>query len=194
ERSDEIICEYNQHFNKFENNKESKFIINDESSSLYDFSLKIKRTVYNGVVKYKNKMLAPYDEHNKRLMFFEQSGKDINLCLDVNQNLYFQINNKKYFAKAVEKSELSESEIYALAKGWDISIPQVNIIAKTIVNARKFTLAQSQLRHFPKEILDNENAKKIIESLERSEKTLLKIYNSLEESIKWKDEISFIDN
>ncbi|TNK82095.1 hypothetical protein C4M93_04015, partial [Mycoplasmopsis pullorum] len=25
ERSDEIICEYNQHFNKFENNKESKF-------------------------------------------------------------------------------------------------------------------------------------------------------------------------
>ncbi|QIW62564.1 hypothetical protein [Mycoplasmopsis gallinacea] len=127
-------------------------------------------------------------------MFFSQSGKDINLCLDVNQNLYFEINNKKYIAKVVEESELNETEIYALAKGWDISIPQVHVIAKAIVNSRKFTLAQSQLRHFPDEILKNENAQKIIKILERSEQILLKLYNLLEKDIEWKDKVAFIDN
>ncbi|WP_129620239.1 hypothetical protein [Mycoplasmopsis gallinacea] len=193
-RSEEIIDEYNRHFQKTEGNKESKFIKNDPSSNIYDFSLRIRRRVNNGVVMYKNKMLAPYDEHNKRLMFFSQSGKDINLCLDVNQNLYFEINNKKYIAKVVEESELNETEIYALAKGLDISIPQVHVIAKAIVNSRKFTLAQSQLRHFPDEILKNENAQKIIKILERSEEILLKLYNLLEKDIEWKDKVAFIDN
>ncbi|WP_120161211.1 hypothetical protein [Mycoplasmopsis bovirhinis] len=80
-------------------------------------------------MRYKGKNLAAFDMNNKRIMFPYNS--DVVLVHSSDDNLYFKYNDKKYFAKEPNGKYLSATEMLALEKGLDYSIPAVGKLAFT---------------------------------------------------------------
>ncbi|WP_145981131.1 hypothetical protein [Mycoplasmopsis bovirhinis] len=78
-------------------------------------------------MRYQGKNLAALDMNNKRIMFPYNS--DIVLVHSSDDNLYFKYNYKKYFAKEPNRKYLSATEMWALEKGVDYSIPAVGKLA-----------------------------------------------------------------
>lgn len=65
--------------------------------------------------------------HDKRIIFPYNS--DVVLVHSSDDNLYFKYNGKKYFAKEPNGKYLSFTEMWALEKGLDYSIPAVGKLA-----------------------------------------------------------------
>ncbi|UWV77253.1 hypothetical protein [Mycoplasmopsis cynos] len=83
--------------------------------------LVINRKVLNGVVRYNGKNYAAFDLENKRVIF--PFNSNVSLVHSSDNEIYFKYNGEKYFAKEPSGKYLSFSEMWALERGLDISIP-----------------------------------------------------------------------
>ncbi|WLP85461.1 hypothetical protein [Mycoplasma seminis] len=130
-------------FKKYYNNKlkrllNKKSVFNKEGTLKENWrvDIEIDRKILNGVVRFQGKNYAAFDELGKRIIF--SIGSNVVLVYSSDENIYFKYGSKKYYAKEPTGKYLTPTEIWALEKGLDISIPAVEKIAKLYRNSNSF--------------------------------------------------------
>ncbi|BBA22629.1 transposase [Mycoplasmopsis bovirhinis] len=126
-QNNEVFQNYYNTRNKKIISKHNVFQKEGKKNGNWAVDLEINRKVLNGVVRYQGKNLAAFDMHDKRIIFPYNS--DVVLVHSSDDNLYFKYNGKKYFAKEPKGKYLSFTEMWALEKGLDYSIPAVGKLA-----------------------------------------------------------------
>ncbi|QSF13864.1 hypothetical protein [Mycoplasma sp. Mirounga ES2805-ORL] len=148
-----VIDEYNKKFKKVLSNKQNVFRKPNKAHLEDKMILKIKRKVLNGVVKYDNKYLAPFDENNNRVYMDDNST--IWLGMNSPGNVCFITNNKIYKALEPKGHQLSKNEILMIKLGTDPTIVYSRQISKFYNMNRKFT--ESNIEKIKKIIHDRSN-------------------------------------
>ncbi|VEU69100.1 Uncharacterised protein [Mycoplasmopsis canis] len=126
-KNNEVFQNYYNIRNKKIISKQNVFQKEGKKNGNWAVDLEINRKVLNGVVRYQGKNYAAFDMYNKRIIFPYNS--DVLLVHSSDDNLYFKYNDKKYFAKEPNGKYLSLTEMWALEKGLDYSIPAVGKLA-----------------------------------------------------------------
>ncbi|WP_322959131.1 hypothetical protein RRG53_03845 [Mycoplasmopsis cynos] len=126
-KNNEVFQNYYNIRNKKIISKQNVFQKEGNKNGNWAVDLEINRKVLNGVVRYQGKNYAAFDMYNKRIIF--PFNSDVLLAHSSDDNLYFKYNDKKYFAKEPNGKYLSLTEMWALEKGLDYSIPAVGKLA-----------------------------------------------------------------
>ncbi|WP_338582806.1 hypothetical protein [Mycoplasmopsis cynos] len=126
-KNNEVFQNYYNIRNKKIISKQNVFQKEGKKNGNWAADLEINRKVLNGVVRYRGKNYAAFDMYNKRIIF--PYNFDVLLVHSSDDNLYFKYNDKKYFAKEPNGKYLSLTEMWALEKGLDYSIPAVGKLA-----------------------------------------------------------------
>ncbi len=101
------------------------------------FDLEIKRKINNGVVLYKGKYYAPY-ENGQRIRI--ETKFNISFVIGTDKKFYFRTHNKRYEAKELKRDDMETFEYLAYIKKLPLSIPEVKTLMKTYASGYTFNL------------------------------------------------------
>lgn len=133
EQANEHIAEIIDYLNNvrksvIKNPKVSHFRAPNIEKNEHLFDLEIKnRKINNGVIRYDNQYLAPYDRE-KRITNFEKHNTKFVRGTD--GKLYFRIGDKRYEAKPLQMTDLELFEKYAIEKRLPLEVWEVNVISR----------------------------------------------------------------
>ncbi len=114
----EYLNWYNKRY-KREFSENSHFTKLSEHEIFYGMLIPVKRKVTNGVVKFKGKYYAPYDNEGNCVLMSE--GKTVSLCYSKDNELFFKGNGKLYNAKIPTGKSLTELEHYCIMKNLEVN-------------------------------------------------------------------------
>ncbi|WP_426461415.1 hypothetical protein [Mycoplasma hafezii] len=174
-----IVDFYNNKFNKNNISKSNVF----EKGKLFDdnpdFLIEIKRKITSGVFKMNGNYYAPFDKEGKRI--YIRSSVEATLVTDINQKIWFLIKGQKFDARIPNGKQLSEQELWSLAKNLDINIPLVHVLSNEIKKTREFHKFLHKVKELlqKKRELPDEILFKIQSVLERFSSSLDNIENQI---------------
>ncbi|MFV8471199.1 hypothetical protein ACNQ1O_00085 [Mycoplasma sp. B6188] len=156
-------------------NKESLFNKEGTKRENWRVDIEVNRKILNGVVRYGGVNYAAFDEEGKRIIFPLHSN--VTLVNSSDGELYFKYLDKKYYAREPKGIYLTETELWALSKGLDISIPAVEKLE--VLYKRSKSFFETIRKYIDKMNLllskfdqDNEEIKKTMQELFDRLKTL----------------------
>ncbi|MHA3845855.1 transposase family protein [Mycoplasma sp. VS276A1] len=162
---------YNQRLKRILN-KESLFNLEGTKRENWRVDIEVNRKILNGVVRYGGINYAAFDEEGKRIIFPLHSN--VRLVHSSDGNIYFKYLDKKYYAKEPTGVYLTETELWALSKGLDISIPAVEKLELLYKRSKSFF---DTIKKYIDKM--NDLLSKFNQDNEEIKKTMLELFGSL---------------